>query len=217
MSLKQTQDYFDKNASSWSNHYKQSRLFKKRYLVFQQAVKRYGSGSRKALDYGAGSGVLTEILINSFESVVATDLSEKMMEVAREKYKDCPNVKIVEIHKLQQASFDFLICSSVIEYAKDPNQFLATLSSYVRPGGIMLITFPNKLGPLQLINRYILAPLRGDSYTNFQHHLHSSHSILDLAKKHNLQCLDISTPIGIPIMTSLGLGELYFLVVKKTS
>ncbi len=207
--------YFDKLAQSWDERYQRSRLFRARYRQFERAVTQYGSGSQRALDYGCGSGVLTAILEQVSESVVAADLSEKMLNIARSKYADSPNVEVSNIEGLPESRFDLAICSSVIEYVDDPDHFMATLSGYLRPGGRLLMTFPNRIGPLQLFSRTILSLFKSDPYTGIQRNIYSRRTILDLIKKHKLEYIELTTPIGLPVLTALGMGELYFLVAEK--
>lgn len=208
-------EYFDRLAPSWDDCYAQSRMFQERYRVFQNAVKQYASTRHRALDFGCGSGVLTKILEELFASVVATDLSPNMLDHTRQKYKDSPNVDVVSIGDVPEGDFDFLICSSVIEYVDDPNEFVGQLSGYLRPGGTMAVTFSNKNGLMQMYNRYIAALFRSDSYTKYQKNSHTGRDIRRLIEPHGLVCLELSTPLGLPVVTAFGLGDLHMLVARK--
>jgi 2-polyprenyl-3-methyl-5-hydroxy-6-metoxy-1,4-benzoquinol methylase len=207
--------YFDRVAPSWDEHYARSRLFRARYLTFEKAVSQYGAGSRRALDYGCGSGVLTGILQKACELVVATDLSTSMVDITRRKYAECPNVQVSRIDAVPRMQFDLVICSSVVEYVDDPDDFVAALAAHLRPDGVLLMTFSNKFGPLQILGRHLVFRFKRDPHTNFVRSLHSRHSILDLIRKNHLECVELSTPIGLPVFTTLGLGELHFLVARK--
>jgi 2-polyprenyl-3-methyl-5-hydroxy-6-metoxy-1,4-benzoquinol methylase len=215
MAVRSVTNYFDRIAPSWDEHYARSRLFRARYRAFQRAVSRHGSGVRRALDYGCGSGVLVEILAKAFESVVATDLSERMLDITRRKYAGFPHVAVSKPDQLSQSSFDLIICSSVVEYVEDPDTLVGVLLAYMCPGGLLLMTFSNCLGPLQLFGRHLLFRFKRDSHTNFARNFHSRRSILDLIQRHSLECLELGTPIGLPVFRALGLGELHFLVARK--
>lgn len=77
-------DYFDAIPPAWDEHYKRSRLFRLRHQMFEQTIAENGPRYHRALDYGCGSGVLTGLLAKFSGSVVATDISEKMREIAKE-------------------------------------------------------------------------------------------------------------------------------------
>jgi len=209
-------DYFDRIAPSWDEHYARSRLFQARYLMFQKAVSQHGTGCRRALDYGCGSGVLTGILQKAFELVVATDLSKSMLDITRRKYAQCPNVQVSRIDAVPRMQFDLVICSSVVEYVDDPNEFMGALVGYLQPGGVLLMTFSNRFGPLQILGRQLFFRFTRDPHTNFARNLNSRRSILDLIQRNHLECVELDTPIGMPVFTKLGLGELHFLVARKT-
>jgi 2-polyprenyl-3-methyl-5-hydroxy-6-metoxy-1,4-benzoquinol methylase len=140
-----------------------------------------------------------------------------MQDITRLKFHDCPNVVVADVSSLQKEDFDLLVCSSVVEYVDQPESFLESLTTYVRPGGVLLITFANQFAPLQLINRHILRRLKPRSYANVQKHSFSRSAIRRLCEDCRLEILSLTTPIGIPVVSRIGLGELYFLVAKKPS
>jgi len=210
-------NYFDRVAPSWDEHYARSRLFRARYSTFEKAVSKYGTDGRRALDYGCGSGALTGILQKAYEVVVATDLSQGMLDITRRKYAECPNVQVLGIDVVPSMQFDLVICSSVVEYVDDPCKFMAALVGYLRPGAVLLMTFSNRFGPLQILGRQLFFRFTRDPHTNFARNLHSRRSILDLVQRNQLECVELSTPLGLPVFTKLGLGELHFLVARKTA
>jgi len=74
--------------------------------------------------------------------------------------------------------FDKIICSEVLEHAVDPECILREMHRLLKPGGRVVITFPND----QLVNRLkslirysgltFLPPLRRISWGGDQYHLH---------------------------------------------
>lgn len=208
-------DFFENEASGWDRRYERSRLFRLRYRVFSEAIAEHGRGHHKSLDYGCGSGVLTGLLQRSSQRVVATDIAENMLRITREKFRDCPNVEVTSIAALKPADFDLAVCSSVIEYVDEPFAFLQQVGGYLKPDGILLMSLANRYAPLQITNRSILKRMKSKSYTSVQKNLFSSSSIRRLADRAGLEIVSLGTPIGLPLFTQFGLGELFFLVGKK--
>ncbi len=136
-----------------------------------------------ALDYGCGAGNLTKLLHENFENVTASDLSEEMLKITAQRFSSVSNVKVLPLNELKGSTFDLIICSSVIEYSENDLEMLKSLNTYLNPSGILIITFPNKFGFLQMVNRYVLSLINSNNYTRFQNHTYTSSSIKSLANK----------------------------------
>jgi SAM-dependent methyltransferase len=77
---------------------------------------------------------------------------------------------------LPSEAYDGIVCSSVIEYAPDPAQFLQALRSSLRPSGTLLISFANSLSLPRVWD-----PLRmRDSYQAVRKHTWSWPRFLEL-------------------------------------
>jgi 2-polyprenyl-3-methyl-5-hydroxy-6-metoxy-1,4-benzoquinol methylase len=148
-------------------------------------------------------------------SVVGTDISHEMLELATKKLADHPNVRIAELEDVPRYSFDLALCSSVIEYAEDDELFLKNVASYVAPRGYLIITFPNRTGVLQLMQRYLMSRFHPDSYIHFQKNTYTDRSIRVLLERAGLQALQLYAPIGFPGLRRIGLGELLLCVARK--
>ncbi|MDP2948070.1 MAG: class I SAM-dependent methyltransferase [Chloroflexota bacterium] len=109
---------------------------------------------RQTLDAGCGNGRDIPMLLARSERVVACDLSEVMIQGAREKVDEMPPETRARV-KLDRASvtdlpyadktFDLIVCSEVLEHV--PN-WLAALKEFQRvlePGGWLIVSTPNKL------------------------------------------------------------------------
>ena len=124
--------------------------FEKRAKFIFQIVERYRP--KKILDVGCGRGFYLKALsFYSFpEEIHGVDINYYYLNISR-KICDDQRVKIKQasIYSLPYPSsyFDFIIASEIIEHLKDDKKALLELKRVLKPGGILVITVPNKNFP----------------------------------------------------------------------
>lgn len=109
------------------------------------------------LEVGCGGGILSESLAVLGFQVTAIDAAEESIEAAREHAKRNSLLSSGREASLRyeattaetlQASlaepFDVVVSSEVIEHVLDPPEFCKTLSSLVKPGGLVVISTLNR-------------------------------------------------------------------------
>jgi 2-polyprenyl-3-methyl-5-hydroxy-6-metoxy-1,4-benzoquinol methylase len=96
------------------------------------------------LEVGCGAGRFTELMLGAGARVVACDLSsavEANYDTCRalggQNYFVCQ----ADLRRLPfaPASFDFVVCLGVIQHTPQPEETIATLASFVGPGGTLVI------------------------------------------------------------------------------
>ncbi len=105
---------------------------------------------RRVLDIGCGTGAnLTQPLGARFPDVefVAVDSDVGSIGFANDT-NACPNVSF-RTDTEGVGTFDLVIASEVIEHVEDPHAFLVALRTHLAPGGRMILTLPNGLGPFE--------------------------------------------------------------------
>ncbi|MZH02866.1 MAG: glycosyltransferase, partial [Nitrospinae bacterium] len=107
-----------------------------------QAVKT-GSKNLTALDYGCGSGNVTEKLLNLNVNVVAADVSGQFLKLVRQQF---PSEKLStlklngkDLADVKTDSFDFIAVYSVLHHIPDYFSAIAELARVCKPGGIIYI------------------------------------------------------------------------------
>jgi 2-polyprenyl-3-methyl-5-hydroxy-6-metoxy-1,4-benzoquinol methylase len=215
MRIQNTEAYFDALAAHWDGRLRRSSLFQARYREFENLIQRYATPRSRSLDYGCGSGTLCEVLTRYSAEVVGTDISQEMRALAEKRLVDHPSARILELAEVDRFGFDLVLCSSVIEYAEKDSEFLHNLITYLAPGGHLVISFPNRMGCLQLLQRHVLSRFDADSYVHLQRNTYTRRSIRRLLAAAGLELLHLDAPIGLPGLTALGLGELLFCVARK--
>ena len=109
------------------------------------AVLRPLSG-RSAIDVGCGAGLLSEPLARMGADVTGVDAAPENIAAAREHasaqgltidYRAC---EVADIG----GTFDLVTCLEVIEHVSDPAAFIAALAQRLAPGGLMIVSTPNR-------------------------------------------------------------------------
>lgn len=108
---------------------------------------------KSALDVGCGAGLLAEPLARLGASVTAVDAAPEAIEIARAHaegsclkidYRAC-GVESVD------GQFDLVTSLEVIEHVADPQAFIDDLAARLAPGGLMILSTPNRTGWSKLL------------------------------------------------------------------
>jgi 2-polyprenyl-3-methyl-5-hydroxy-6-metoxy-1,4-benzoquinol methylase len=113
---------------------------------------------RTVLEAGCGAGRFTEILLAAGARVVATDLSSAVDA----NYANCGHEKDyfvcqADIRTLPVArrAFDVVLCLGVIQHTPVPEDTVAALASYVKPGGLLVIDHYSRDYPITPARRFL--------------------------------------------------------------
>jgi GT2 family glycosyltransferase/glycosyltransferase involved in cell wall biosynthesis/2-polyprenyl-3-methyl-5-hydroxy-6-metoxy-1,4-benzoquinol methylase len=111
---------------------------------------------QSVLELGCGCGAITRHLGELGLNVTAVEGGAKRAEIAAERVRDLPNVKVVFDDLVQfqsEEKFDWVTLIGVLEYSpmfapgEDPvSAYLQQALSYLKPGGRLVIAIENQLG-----------------------------------------------------------------------
>lgn len=136
-------NFFNQVAETWDEN-----VITKRLLDFlEQVVPTFGlKDGDKILDLGTGTGVLIPFLLRAIGysgSIVAVDFSEKMIEKARTKFIQYPNVTFlvqkVEDLAFSSESFDVVTCFGLFPHLEDKQKALVNINKALKSGGRLII------------------------------------------------------------------------------
>ena len=135
--------WWDENGPQKSlHHLNPARL---NYVAKQLPLK-----GKKILDVGCGGGLLSEALAREGADVVALDLAEELIEIAKLHLYES-NVKVdyrlqsVESLAEEMAGqFDAITCMEMLEHVPDPSSILRACEKLLKPGGKCFISTLNR-------------------------------------------------------------------------
>lgn len=112
----------------------------KAYVVAQEFV------TGNLLEVGCGEGRGIDWLMQNVSHYTAIDKIEPVIDILKKKY---PTAKFVSgnippLSAFESNSFDSLVSFQVIEHIKDDSLFLKEIHRVLKPGGIALLTTPNR-------------------------------------------------------------------------
>jgi 2-polyprenyl-6-hydroxyphenyl methylase/3-demethylubiquinone-9 3-methyltransferase len=154
--------FFGKLAADWWNVQGTSAMLHKitplrSKLIRDAAVAHFGGDARSrtplagrsAIDIGCGAGLMTEPLARMGASVTGIDAAPENIEAAKA-HAAAGGLVIdyragsVEAIAASGARFDLVTCLEVIEHVADRDSFFAGLAALVAPGGLLVVSTPNR-------------------------------------------------------------------------
>ena len=149
---KLARDWWDPKGSSAMLH----RLNPVRLRFIRECVDMHWAGdvetvrplaSRTALDVGCGAGLLTEPLARMGAEVTGVDAAPENTAVAALHAEGAGlDIRYMpgELATLGLGRFDLVTSMEVIEHVADKAAFLAQLAKHLEPGGLMVLSTPNR-------------------------------------------------------------------------
>ena len=133
---------WDEHATYWDDS-KDAKIFNE--LAWNHIERRISCTGLRVLDFGCGTGLLTDHLIHHAEEIVAMDKSIKMIEVLRA--KNHPNVypyqgelteEVLMSNSNFSKPFDLIIAVSVCAFVPNYVQVLKHLRTLLSPDGLFI-------------------------------------------------------------------------------
>ena len=101
---------------------------------------------KSALDVGCGAGLLAEPLARMGGQVTAVDAAPELI-VAAKAHSEAAGLTIdyraVGVEALD-GKFDLVTAMEVVEHVADPRAFVASLAARLAPGGLLILSTPNR-------------------------------------------------------------------------
>ncbi|MBU0763367.1 MAG: class I SAM-dependent methyltransferase [Bacteroidetes bacterium] len=116
----------------------------KRVEVVYQELLTEDIAGKKLLDAGSGTGWFSKAACERGAIVTSMDLGENLLAQVAKKCKSERIIgSILEI-PFEENTFDYVVSSEVIEHTPDPLAAIDELYRVLKPGGIMVLTTPNR-------------------------------------------------------------------------
>ena len=111
------------------------------------ARERHALAGRSALDVGCGAGLLAEPLARMGAKATGVDAAPENIAAARD-HAAGQGLAITyfagELAALPRATFDLVTSMEVVEHVTDPAAFIGELAGRLAPGGLMILSTPNR-------------------------------------------------------------------------
>jgi ubiquinone/menaquinone biosynthesis C-methylase UbiE len=130
---------FDEAAQQWDNNPTRVELAGAVGAAIQQTIPI--KPHWRALDYGAGTGLLSLNLQPHVASLMALDSSTGMLEKLGQKISACgiknvePRLWNLEVEPFPETGFDLVVSSMTLHHLRDVPLVLKRLAAVIRPGG----------------------------------------------------------------------------------
>ena len=135
-------DSWDEYAEDWDSN---SDAIAYSELAFNSLCEYHDLSGLKVLDFGCGTGLLTEKIANVASLVLAVDSSSKMINVLKDKNLDNVNTLVCEISEesinsnpVLKSGYDLIVASSVCAFVPDFEKTLSDLKLLLNPGGVFI-------------------------------------------------------------------------------
>jgi 2-polyprenyl-3-methyl-5-hydroxy-6-metoxy-1,4-benzoquinol methylase len=97
----------------------------------------------KCLEIGCGTGKNTEWLITKGKNILAVDISDEMLAIAKQKVKD-KNVSFIKADVTESwgftsETFDLVVCSLVLEHIENIQTIIRQIAEHLNFGGVLYI------------------------------------------------------------------------------
>lgn len=133
--------YFDDVASQWD---------KMRETFFSEAVREKAFAVANiqpdefAADIGAGTGFITEGLVQKGLRVIAIDQSEEMIRETQKKFQDIAEIDYrkgdAESLPVENESVDYVFANMYLHHVESPPDAIKEMVRILKPGGKLIIT-----------------------------------------------------------------------------
>ena len=135
-------------------------IHNKRKNYITNVINDLAVKSDNALEIGPGSGIYLNLLSEKFNSVTAVDIEEKYLNNIKQ--SDFSNLELlvddIKNTKLKKDSFNFILCTEVLEHITEADRVLKNIESILKPGGLLLLTTPQKYSPLEVCSKIAYLP-----------------------------------------------------------
>jgi 2-polyprenyl-3-methyl-5-hydroxy-6-metoxy-1,4-benzoquinol methylase len=147
-----------------SSNYTRRRLHQTRLRWVTRAIAAHAGAipSSTAVEYGPGSGIYLPVLGQHCTKVTAADIEHAYLSGIEKLVGKLQGLQLVvddiQDSRFAENSFGLVLCSEVIEHVADPERALKTLYRILQPGGIAIVSTPQRFSLMELSCKLAFLP-----------------------------------------------------------
>lgn len=155
---------FNDQASIYESTYN-GRHAKKLYNSVIEKVDKFNC--KNVLDIGCGTGTILSLLsINENICLSGVDLSEEMINIAKQRLKGSIELKIGDSEKLpwEDDTFDAILCTDSFHHYPEPEKVLNEMARVLKANGNLIIGDPWGISPFRQVTNWLLQYSKNGDY-----------------------------------------------------
>ena len=135
--------FWDKQADKYV---KTEKKYEQNYIKTVANTKKYLNTSDIVLDYGCGTGLITNELACNVKEIHASDISARMIEVAKleASKRGIYNIDYAQAtifdDRYYRESFDTVMTFNVLHLLEDAQEVMSRINELLKPGGTFIST-----------------------------------------------------------------------------
>jgi SAM-dependent methyltransferase len=147
--LEQVRAYYDRMAPRYVAVERRNWHLQSRMALVLQTIDRFAAPRGRVLDVGCGTGFLLEALAHRGFSGIGIDLSPESVAHSRRRLAelgadDRLRAEVGSAYEPPEGPFDLIALTDVLEHLEDPRACLRALRPQLAPGGLVVISTPNR-------------------------------------------------------------------------
>jgi 2-polyprenyl-3-methyl-5-hydroxy-6-metoxy-1,4-benzoquinol methylase len=157
---------FDEKADTYAQGYTGESATAHSFTIrLQRVYEMIGDrAAGRVLDIGCGPGITVEHLVTRGFEVYGVDISAEMVRECQKQFGHMPAAHFstgnIEALEFQDAFFDVVLSMGVVEYVDDDAVAVKEMVRVTKPGGVIVVTLPNRVSPYRVWQRTVYRGLR---------------------------------------------------------
>ena len=143
--MNRSEKFWDRMANNYDRVEKKD---EQTYIKIIEKTKMYLKISDIVLDYGCGTGLISNEIADNVKVIRAIDISSKMIEIAKRK-ADGRKIKNIDYahstifdERYKRGSFDVILVFYILHLLEDPHKVMQRINELLKPGGLIISTTP---------------------------------------------------------------------------